>query len=107
MWQANPDQADANGNGQGDVCDISTGVHEGSIGSDLTFMPNPAIGPVQVLCGDPAVHTLRFHNALGAVVYRTTYRKQLDLDGLAMGVYIVLALDAEGRPLAQTRFVKQ
>lgn len=47
------------------------------------------------------------HDALGGLVFRSAWHAYLDIEALAPGVYIVLALDAEGRPLAQTRFVKQ
>jgi len=107
VWLYNPDQTDVNGNGQGDACDISTGFEEVDDNLEFFVLPNPAIGPVNVVCTNPAVQELHFHNSLGELVHRTTFRKQLDLDALAMGVYIVLALDAEGRPLAQTRLVKQ
>jgi hypothetical protein len=31
----------------------------------------------------------------------------MQLDALSMGVYTVIALDAEGRPLARSRLVRQ
>jgi hypothetical protein len=107
VWLYNPDQADANGNGQGDVCELATAIDE--VGSKEVFMvlPNPAIGPVHIVCTFPGVTTIEFYTAVGERVMKTALLRRMDTDALATGVYIVLALNAEGRPLAQSRFVKQ
>lgn len=70
-------------------------------------LPNPAIGPVHIVCTFPGVTTIEFYNAVGERVMKTALLRRMDTDALATGVYIVLALNAEGRPLAQSRFVKQ
>lgn len=107
VWVYNPDQPDIDGNGVGDACDLQTGLVEYDLNSTFSFYPNPTNGNVFVTCSVPGGRTLRFHNALGALVFEAPMRQQLDLQQLAMGVYMVLVLDAEGRPLAQTRLVRQ
>ncbi|HMC97101.1 MAG TPA: hypothetical protein VKG92_05595, partial [Flavobacteriales bacterium] len=106
-WLYNPDQSDANGNGVGDPCDMLTGIPEGTNDFGFLFHPNPSLGSVMVQCSVPGVRSLRFHNAVGERVFEAPLRQRLDLEALTPGVYIVLALDAEGRPLAQTRLVRQ
>jgi hypothetical protein len=107
VWVYNPDQPDIDGNGVGDACDLQTGLVEFDLNSSFSFHPNPSNGNVQVTCTVPGAKYLRFHNALGALIFEAPVRQQLDLQELAMGVYMVLVLDAEGRPLAQTRLVRQ
>ncbi|HRO98739.1 MAG TPA: T9SS type A sorting domain-containing protein, partial [Flavobacteriales bacterium] len=94
-------------NGVGDVCDITTGIGENAAGHGLTFAPNPTLGEVLVQCTIPEARSLRFHDAVGALVFEAPVRQRLQLEALPSGVYIVLALDAEGRPLAQSRLVRQ
>ena len=107
VWVYNPNQPDIDGNGVGDACDLQTGLVEYDLNSSFSFYPNPTNGNVYVTCTVPGGKTLRFHNALGALIFEAPMRQQLDLQQLGMGVYMVLVLDAEGRPLAQTRLVRQ
>ena len=72
------------------------------IRSKRIMMRTTSVMPVTIVCGS----TTR-PNALGALVFEAPVRKQMDLRELAMGVYTVLVLDAEGSPLAQTRLVRQ
>jgi hypothetical protein len=65
------------------------------------------LGQVGVQCTIPAARTLRFHDATGRSVLITAIEERLDLERLLPGVYLVVAQDAEGRPLAQTRLVRQ
>ncbi len=106
VWLFNPDQADADSNGQGDVCDISTGLSTVEAKPSFWLQPNPTSGPVHVICTDPAVRSIVFQNGTGELVMRSNLLNRIDVDHLATGVYLVIALDAEGRPLAQTRLVK-
>ena len=107
VWVYNPSQPDIDANGVGDACDMFTGLMELSASTAFGFHPNPSTGNVLVTCTLPGARNLRFHNALGALVFEAPMRQQLDLERLAMGIYMVLVLDAEGRPLAQTRLVRQ
>jgi hypothetical protein len=107
VWVYNPQQSDVDGNGIGDACDVLTGIMEVSSTSTFSLHPNPTNGNVFVTCSVEGARTVRFHNALGALVFDAPVRLQMDLQELATGVYMVLVLDAEGRPLAQTRLVRQ
>ena len=108
VWQFNPDQLDSDGNGQGDVCDVTTGIPEGENEAVFRLSPNPSRGgSLNVECTYAGRRTLRFHNAVGELVLESGFQQRMEIDALATGVYIVFAIDAEGRPLAQTRFVKQ
>jgi len=107
VWVYNPDQADTDGNGHGNACEAFTGIPSEDNPLSFGFHPNPTLGHVMVNCTLPGARSLRFHNALGALVFEAPLSQRLDLDALALGIYTVLALDAEGRPLAQTRLVRQ
>ncbi|MEO8590813.1 MAG: hypothetical protein ABI432_15665, partial [Flavobacteriales bacterium] len=106
-WIYNPDQSDLNHNGVGDLCDVLSSMAEYDTEFSFSFHPNPSLGLVMVQCTVPGVRSLRFHNTIGERVFEAPLRQRLDLEALPQGVYIVLALDAEGRPLAQTRLVRQ
>ncbi|MBL0126792.1 MAG: hypothetical protein IPP83_04905 [Flavobacteriales bacterium] len=108
VWQFNPDQLDSDGNGQGDVCDVTTGIPEEEDEAVFRLSPNPSRGgSLNVECTYAGRRMLRFHNAIGELVLESGFQQRMEIDALATGVYIVFAIDAEGRPLAQTRFVKQ
>ncbi len=107
VWVYNPLQADADGNSVGDACDAFTGLSEIAPVQVFSLFPNPSNGMVQVICAIPDARSMRFHDALGAIAIEAPLRQRLDLERLATGVYTVLVLDAEGRPLARTRLVRQ
>ena len=105
-WIANVDQMDSNGNGVGDACESQDGIAELEGAGNMSIFPNPAVDHVLVRCsGD--VRALRYVDISGKLVLQTPYAIRSDVSALATGSYIVFALDAEGRPLARTRFVKQ
>lgn len=107
VWMYNPDQADLNGNGMGDACDGSVGLMELAAETIFSLYPNPSHGEVSVRCTVPEARALRFHDAVGGLVFEAPLKQRLDLERLATGVYTVLVLNAEGRPLARTRLVRQ
>jgi hypothetical protein len=107
-WTFNPDQADADGDGVGDACALVTGQSEGE-GRDarLEVWPNPSGGgAVRLSCDAQGARTLRVIDAAGQLVLDAPWSPFLDSDALTMGVYMIVALDAEGRPLARSRFVR-
>ena len=97
-------QEDSNGNGIGDQCE-EIGIAENSTTSFSVF-PNPTNGHVVITCGDPNVRTLQYFDLSGKLIYSAPFANRSDVSALAMGSYVVIALDAEGRPLARTRLVK-
>ena len=103
-WVANPGQEDSNGNGIGDQCE-EIGIAENSTTSFSVF-PNPTNGHVVIMCGDASVRTLNYFDLSGKLIYTAPFAIRSDVSALAMGSYVVIALDAEGRPLARTRLVK-
>jgi hypothetical protein len=108
VWVFNPDQLDSNGSGMGDACQLTTDIADQTMEHTLLFMPNPTLGQVQVRCTYPNARSLRFHDAAGRLAMeRAVMEGTMDLEQLSPGVYLVVALDAEGRPLAQTRLVRQ
>ncbi|MEX1132474.1 MAG: thrombospondin type 3 repeat-containing protein, partial [Flavobacteriales bacterium] len=107
-WVYNPDQENTTGSISGDACQqMPTGIDEVDSEHALVFMPNPTLGQVGVRCTIPGARSLRFHDATGRLAHLASIEHQMDLEFLLPGVYIVVALDAEGRPLAQTRLVRQ
>ncbi|MBL8003272.1 MAG: fibronectin type III domain-containing protein [Flavobacteriales bacterium] len=106
-WVANGDQSDLNGNGIGDACEglNSIGEHNGAI--TLTVQPNPATDLVSVSCSDPAARLVRMYDLAGSLVLQAPMGERIGLEGVAQGSYVMILLDAEGRPLAQTRLIRQ
>jgi len=103
----NPDQADANGDGSGDACDFSTGISEATTASGLSIVPNPARGGViHLRCAAPDARRISVRSSTGALAFESAWHNVIDIDALAQGIYIIVAHDAEGRPLAHARFVK-
>jgi len=103
-WVANPGQEDSNGNGIGDLCE-EIGMAENAT-TAFNIFPNPTNGHVVITCGDASVRTIRYYDLSGKLIYSAPFANRSDVSALAMGSYVVIALDAEGRPLARTRLVK-
>ncbi|HMW96975.1 MAG TPA: hypothetical protein PJ983_06975, partial [Flavobacteriales bacterium] len=103
-WVANPDQADSDANGIGDLCE-QIGIAENEVVA-FSIAPNPATDLVTVTCGDARVRTLHFFDLSGKLIHVAPFAARTDISALAMGSYVVIAHDAEGRPLARTRLVK-
>ena len=103
-WVANPGQEDSNGNGIGDLCE-EIGMAENSTTAFNVF-PNPTNGHVVITCGDASVRTIQYFDLSGKLIYSAPFAIRSDVSALAMGSYVVIALDAEGRPLARTKLVK-
>ncbi|MFT3886243.1 MAG: thrombospondin type 3 repeat-containing protein [Flavobacteriales bacterium] len=107
VWLANEDQADVNGNGIGDVCEDASGIAEMDGTSGFGVFPNPAHEHILVRSATQAARGLRFYDLAGQVAMEIGFDTHVDVSRLAMGTYIIFALDAEGRPLARTRLIKQ
>ena len=106
-WVYNPDQNDTNEDGVGDACELVTGVQGSEVGSGFSVAPNPIRGGLlQIRLASGEARRMRVTNAAGKQIIDAPWRAYLDCDALAMGIYTIVALDAEGRPLARTRFVK-
>lgn len=77
--------------------------------ADLRLYPNPAAEEVRCVLTGPAPRTIEVIDATGRRVSGTPYRA----DGIisvachAEGIYLVRALDANGRPVAQQRLIVQ
>jgi hypothetical protein len=82
-------------------------LDELSAGTGIAFHPNPSLGEVTLQCSIPGVKSLRFHDVAGSLVMETAVYQRYDLSGLPMGVYMIVALNADGSPLAHTRLVRQ
>jgi len=106
-WVSNVDQVDLNGNGVGDLCETLNSIAEEFTGETLSIHPNPAREQLFVTSTDIRVAHIRIVDVAGALVMETPIAQRLDLQRVASGTYIVIALDAEGRPLAQTRLIRQ
>jgi hypothetical protein len=107
VWVSNSGQTDANGNGIGDACEAGVGLSEVDGLSGFAVYPNPSRGPVHIKTGDLAVERLQIYSATGELVRDLAYRTMVDLDAHAPGIYTMIALDAEGRPLARVRLIRQ
>lgn len=107
VWVSNSDQVDANGNGIGDACETLNGIPEVTETSGLSIYPNPADEEIYVTCTDAQVRAVRIVDVAGALVLQAPVMQRIDLNNVARGTYIVIALNAEGRPLAQTRLIRQ
>ena len=106
-WIFNPLQEDLDNNGIGDDCETGgTGVIEHA-SEELTAFPNPVRGEL-TLAGDmDAVARIELFTLMGSKVLDTAPVQSISTDAWATGIYYLIALDAEGRPLQRIRLVKQ
>jgi hypothetical protein len=84
-----------------------TGIVEAGASEALLIFPNPAREELFVTSGDTRVKYIRMVDVAGALVMEVPFAQRIDLQRVAQGTYIVIALDAEGRPLVQTRLIRQ
>jgi hypothetical protein len=106
-WVPNSDQTDVNGNGIGDACETLNSIPESDRGLGISIYPNPARDVLNITCTDATVRFVRIVDLAGALVIEVPLSQRIDLQQVAQGSYIVIALEAEGRPLAQTRLIRQ
>jgi len=64
-------------------------------GTAFTLCPNPASGVVRI--EGVEADEVWFYNALGQVVKRVWGMNEIDVEGLAEGVYLLRIMDAEGK----------
>ncbi|MCB0795225.1 MAG: T9SS type A sorting domain-containing protein [Flavobacteriales bacterium] len=108
VWLPNTDQTDLNGNGIGDACEFATGIGELSGIGGLSIHPNPAREQVFIECHLSEARTIAIYNMLGAImVHVSVAERRVSLEGYPVGIYSVIALNAEGRPLAHARLIRQ
>ena len=108
VWIYNPDQQDDNGNFIGDVCELFfMGINEGQSDDTFAFHPNPSLGTTYLTCDLDQARSIRLHDMAGSLIMEAPLMKRFELDHLPQGIYMAIALDAEGRPLAHTRLVRQ
>ncbi len=108
-WTYNPDQADTNGNGIGDACQYAAIVGLGEMNGSFGFAmhPNPTLGAIE-LAGDlTSFASVLLHDMAGSLVFSAPIARRYDLGALPVGIYVVTALDTDGRPLAHSRLVRQ
>ena len=109
VWVPNTDQVDANGNGIGDACEMINGMFEQGGGAQdvLEAYPNPALDELFIKAHRSGVRRFRVHDLAGKATHEWPFAPRLDVRSLAAGTYVLIALDAEGRAIGRTRFVKQ
>ncbi len=109
VWVPNTDQVDANGNGIGDACEMINGMFEQGGGAQdvLEAYPNPALDELFIKAHRSGVRWFRVHDLAGKATHEWPFAPRLDVRSLAAGTYVLIALDAEGRAIGRTRFVKQ
>ena len=86
--------------------DLSTSLYARTSASELGLWPNPADQLVHVACTNAGQVSLRVVDMHGVPVRVSPICNTLPLDGLASGVYVVQALDADDRVVAHARLVK-
>ncbi|MBK6341118.1 MAG: hypothetical protein IPF41_00655 [Flavobacteriales bacterium] len=107
VFTFNPDQADANSDGSGDACEFSTSFGGTGAVVGLDVLPNPARnGMIRLRSRNFGARYLSMRSAAGTLVMESSWQELIDIDALAPGIYTIVAHDAEGRPLAHARFVK-
>ncbi len=104
-WVYNPDQLDDSGNGIGNVCD-EVGIHDLSAIPHFAVHPNPTSGLLYFTADVFGAKQVVIHDLLGARVKQMPFEQVIDLNGLAQGTYLLLALDRFGEPLGRVRIVK-
>ncbi|MBK9194100.1 MAG: T9SS type A sorting domain-containing protein [Flavobacteriales bacterium] len=105
-WVFNPLQEDFDGNNIGDDCEAgSTWVTEHAEAL-FTVYPNPVRGELTLAGSLEGIVRLEFYTLLGAKVFDTSPVRSISTDDWATGIYFIIALDADGRPLQRIRLVK-
>ena len=91
------------------VVDPFASVPEATSASAMELFPNPAMDEVRVRFTGIAPHTIQLLDAIGRTVSNVRYRADgaIFVGGSAKGLYVVRALDADGRALAQQRLIVQ
>jgi hypothetical protein len=77
--------------------------------SAMELFPNPAVDEVRIRFTGAAPRTIELMDATGRRVTAERYRTNgaISVNGLSEGLYVVRALDTDGRTLAQQRLIVQ
>ena len=89
--------------------DPFAGVPEASGQSVMELFPNPATDEVRIRFTGNAPRTIEVTDATGRRVSAERYRADgaISVSGLSDGLYVVRALDTDGRALAHQRLIVQ
>ena len=73
--------------------------------NDILIYPNPAHDFIQIQAGD--LHTVRFVSLIGeTIIFTPSQTKEINIQTLTSGVYLVECYDNKGQKLKASRFVK-
>ena len=93
--------------GIGDTTGMGIGIPQ-KAGAEIKFFPNPATNMLQILMPDGTkTASMRLFTSSGQVIYSLSIQgkgAELNLDGLASGIYFIEFMDNNGRILQKGKF---
>ena len=91
-------KTDRNGN-------TSTNITEQNKQPSFLIFPNPAVNTIHISSGNLVNPMIEIYNVMGSLVARSEYQNEINISGLAPGIYNVNL--AEGNKLFSQRLIKQ